>query len=69
MVRDFTYIDDITEAICKLINKIPDKKYNKHFPDEDLQNIPFKIFNLGNNNPVELNDFIEVIEKTLNKKL
>ena len=67
MVRDFTYIDDITEAICKLINKVPgQKKYNKHFPDEDLK-YSFKIFNLGNNNPLKLNDFIGLLKKH-NKK-
>ena len=66
MVRDFTYIDDIVEAIYKLIDKIPgEKKYNKIFKSDGLDLVPAKVFNLGNNNPVKLNYFISVIEKNL----
>ncbi|EHL72237.1 NAD-dependent epimerase [Bacillus smithii] len=56
MKRDFTYIDDITESILRLINKEPS-------PES-----PYKIYNIGNNQPVQLNDFIQVLEKHLGKK-
>lgn len=56
MKRDFTYIDDITESILRLINKGPS-------PES-----PYKIYNIGNNQPVQLNDFIQVLEKHLGKK-
>jgi UDP-glucuronate 4-epimerase len=53
MKRDFTYIDDIVDGTISAIN---------------LKNDNFEIFNLGNNNPVKLLEFIEIIEKNLNKK-
>jgi len=56
MKRDFTYIEDITESILRLINKGPS-------PES-----PYKIYNIGNNQPVQLNDFIQVLEKHLGKK-
>jgi UDP-glucuronate 4-epimerase len=56
MKRDFTFIDDITESILRLINKGPS-------PES-----PYKIYNIGNNQPVQLNDFIQVLEKHLRKK-
>jgi len=60
MSRDFTYIDDIVHGILDLVNM--DNK--KLFTD----NVPFEIFNLGNDSPVELNEFISIIEKTIGKK-
>ena len=60
MSRDFTYIDDIVHGILELVN-IDNKKL---FTD----NVPFEILNLGNDSPVELNDFISIIEKTIGKK-
>ena len=60
MYRDFTYIDDIVGGILELVN-IDNKKL---FTD----NVPFEILNLGNDTPVELNDFISIIEKTIGKK-
>ena len=60
MYRDFTYIDDIVHGILELVN-IDNKKL---FTD----NVPFEILNLGNDSPVELNDFISIIEKTIGKK-
>lgn len=70
MERDFTYIDDIVEGICKLINKIPSE--NKEW-DESVDNLsssfaPYKIYNIGNNNPVKLTRFISILEKELGKK-
>ena len=64
MLRDFTYIDDITEAISKIVQKKP-KVINSKFSNAYA---PFRIFNIGNNNPVTLKRFIEAIEDALSKK-
>jgi UDP-glucuronate 4-epimerase len=63
MKRDFTYIDDIVSAVVKLIKKVPKpkNKLNK------FSNIPFRILNIGNNNPVELKKYIKYIESSLGK--
>jgi UDP-glucuronate 4-epimerase len=70
MKRDFTYVDDITECILRLIPKIPqpDKRWNGLAPDPAISFAPYRIFNIGNNSPVELGEFIEFIEKKLGKK-
>lgn len=70
MERDFTYVDDIVEGIEKLIDKAP--VANKDW-DERVDNIstsfaPYKIYNIGNNNPVELMRFIAVLETALGKE-
>jgi UDP-glucuronate 4-epimerase len=70
MERDFTYIDDIVEAMYKLINKIP--KENKDW-DEKKDSIsesfaPYKIYNIGNNSPVPLMEFINILEEKIGKK-
>ena len=66
MIRDFTYIDDIVEGLIKVIEN-PAKP-----PIENSElnptKAPYKIYNLGNNSPVKLMDFLSVIENTLNKK-
>lgn len=58
MQRDFTYIDDIIEGIVRLISKVPSVQK----PDTSKAEAPFKVYNIGNNNPVELNRFIAAIE-------
>ena len=66
MLRDFTFIDDIVEGVVRVIEnpaKIPQKK-SKLNPTK----APYKIYNIGNNNPVKLMDFITAIENSLNKK-
>ncbi len=63
MKRDFTYIDDIVEGLLKVQSILPDDKENKISGAK----APFKIFNLGNNKPVNLIDFIEIIGSALNK--
>jgi UDP-glucuronate 4-epimerase len=70
MKRDFTYIDDITESIFRLIPKIPQPNANWSglAPDPATSFAPYRIFNIGNNNPVELSRFIEVIEDELGRK-
>ena len=64
MKRDFTYIDDIVEGICMAITKIPSKQENVLSSSSPK----YKIYNLGNNNPVTLKEFIESIEKACEKK-
>lgn len=70
MRRDFTYVDDIIESISRLIPKVakPDEHWNGYKPDPATSFAPYRIFNIGNNNPVELNRFIEIIEEKLGRK-
>jgi UDP-glucuronate 4-epimerase len=70
MLRDFTYIDDIINGIVKIIPSEPSKQ-PLGFNNKDnvsLSSAPWSIINIGNNNPVKLSYFIELIEKNLNKK-
>tara|TARA_Y100000768_G_scaffold389020_1_gene390447 strand:+ start:10244 stop:11296 length:1053 start_codon:yes stop_codon:yes gene_type:complete len=70
MKRDFTYVDDITASISLLLNKAPkvNSKFNLKNPISGESSAPFSVFNIGNNNPVNLMDFINEIEKQLDKK-
>jgi UDP-glucuronate 4-epimerase len=70
MQRDFTYIDDIVEGVVRVLNKParPDPEWNGDDPDPSSSYAPYKIYNIGNNQPVELLHFIKVIEDTLGKK-
>ena len=70
MKRDFTYIDDIVEGIVRVAANIPTgtTSWNGAKPDPGTSYAPYKIYNIGNNNPVELLDFIETLEKYLGKK-
>jgi UDP-glucuronate 4-epimerase len=70
MKRDFTYIDDIVEGISRVIYKIPEKnsKWNPLSPDPSSSYAPYKIYNIGNNQPVELLDFVYTIEDALGIK-
>ena len=70
MIRDFTYIDDVIESIYCLINKSP---FKEDYSDKKIYNssnswAPYKVFNIGNSKPTNLNKYIEAIEKNLNKK-
>ena len=70
MQRDFTYIDDITEGIVRIMGRLPepDPTWNGDNPDPGTSYARYKIYNIGNSNPVELMEFIGVIEKMLGKK-
>lgn len=70
MKRDFTYVDDIVEAIVRLIPKIPrpDLEWDGLRPDPSSSFAPYRLYNIGNNKPVELLRFIEVIEEKTGKK-
>jgi UDP-glucuronate 4-epimerase len=68
--RDFTYIDDIVEGVIKTLDN-PSKgndNWNSDQPDPATSKAPWRIYNIGNNNPVQLMDYIDVLEKTLGKK-
>ena len=68
--RDFTYIDDIVEGIIKTIDNkaISNSNWNGNQPDPATSKVPWRIYNIGNNNPVKLMDYIHALEKTLGKK-
>ena len=70
MQRDFTYIDDIVEGVIRVIDTPAkaDEKWSGKDPDPSSSKAPYKIYNIGNNSPVSLMDFIEEIEKKLGKK-
>jgi UDP-glucuronate 4-epimerase len=70
MERDFTYIDDIVEGVFRVLKKIPDPNpdWSGDTPDPGTSYTRYKIYNIGNNNPVELMDFIKAIEAALGKK-
>jgi UDP-glucuronate 4-epimerase len=70
MKRDFTYVDDIVEGISRLIPTIPvpDKNWNGFTPDPASSFAPYRIYNIGNNQPVELMAFVETIEEKLGIK-
>ncbi|HEY9693635.1 MAG TPA: NAD-dependent epimerase [Oculatellaceae cyanobacterium] len=70
MRRDFTYIDDIVEGVVRVIDNIPKPNldWSSDAPDPGTSKAPYKIYNIGNNQPVELIRFIEVLEDCLGKK-
>lgn len=70
MRRDFTYIDDIVEGVFRVSGRIPapNPDWDGDSPDPATSSAPYKVYNIGNNNPVELMGFIEAIEKALGKK-
>jgi len=70
MQRDFTYIDDIVEGVVRVIDRIPgpNPAWSGDSPDPSISYAPYKLYNIGNNNPVELMHFIGVLEDCLGKK-
>jgi len=70
MIRDFTYIDDIVEGIVRVAKKPPEGNpfWSGKTPDPSASLARYRIFNIGNSNPVKLEDFIDAIEKELGKK-
>jgi len=70
MQRDFTYIDDIVEGVVRVIDKIaePNDEYDKSSPDPATSYAPYRVYNIGNNEPVQLMEFIETIENAVGKK-
>ena len=69
MQRDFTYIDDIVEGVIRVIDNPakPNKNFDKQNPDPSTSSAPYKVYNIGNNAPVKLMDFITALEKKIGK--
>jgi len=70
MQRDFTYIDDIIEGVVRVMESIPipDQEWNGKSPNPATSYAPYRLFNIGNNNPVQLLDFIDALETSLQTK-
>ena len=69
MERDFTYIDDIVEGIVRVIDNPAQARIPRDSKDPSTSSAPYKIYNIGNNAPVKLMDFIEAIEQKLGRKI
>jgi UDP-glucuronate 4-epimerase len=70
MVRDFTYVDDIVEGVLRVVDHpaSPDPSWRAQAPDPATSQAPYRIYNIGNNRPVKLLRYIEVLEHTLGRK-
>ncbi|MCR2745221.1 NAD-dependent epimerase [Limnobacter parvus] len=69
MMRDFTYVDDVAEGTVKVLDKVAqsNNNFNNLYPDAATSSAPYKVYNIGNNSPVELLRFIDLLEKELGK--
>jgi UDP-glucuronate 4-epimerase len=67
--RDFTYIDDIVEGVVRVLDRVaqPNQDWSGDSPDPGSSRAPYRLYNIGNHNPVELMQFIEVLESCLGK--
>jgi UDP-glucuronate 4-epimerase len=65
--RDFTYIDDIVEGVVRVLDRVPEPNpdWSGDAPDSASSNAPYRLYNIGNNHPVELMHYIEVLESCL----
>ncbi|MDE6791946.1 MAG: NAD-dependent epimerase/dehydratase family protein, partial [Muribaculaceae bacterium] len=70
MWRDFTFIDDIVEGIIRISTIIPEKceNWDSQTPDPSFSPAPYRIYNIGNQHPIKLIDYIECIEKTIGRE-
>jgi UDP-glucuronate 4-epimerase len=70
MRRDFTYIDDVAEAVVRVLDTIPepDPDWSASAPNPATSNAPYRLYNVGNNNPVELTELIELLERNLGRE-
>ena len=70
LARDFTYIDDIIDGIIKLLNKVPaaNNEWDRKKSEPSTSFAPYKIFNIGNNKPIKLMDFVSILEDKIGKK-
>ena len=69
-IRDFTYVDDIVEAVLRASDAVaqPDAQWDPSHPDPATSNAPFRIFNIGNSDPTPLAVYVDAIEEALGKK-
>jgi UDP-glucuronate 4-epimerase len=70
MRRDFTYVDDVVEAVTRLVPKpaTPNPAWSGKDPDPATSNAPWHVYNIGNNSPVEVLDVVRLIEEGLGRK-
>jgi UDP-glucuronate 4-epimerase len=70
MRRDFTYIDDVVETVVRLLERPPagNPDYSGASPDPGSSSAPWRVYNVGNNNPVELLDVVRILEETIGRK-
>jgi len=68
--RDFTYVDDIVEGVVRTLDRVPgpDPAYDPLLPNPGSSSAPFRVYNIGNHQPVELLRYIEVLEARLGRK-
>jgi UDP-glucuronate 4-epimerase len=68
--RDFTYIDDIVEGVIRVLDRVPEPNpdWSGDTPDSATSTAPYRLYNIGNNQPVELMHYIEVLENCLGRK-
>jgi len=68
--RDFTYIDDIVEGVIRVLNRpaSPNPDWSSDKPDSGTSMAPWRVYNIGNNRPVNLLDYIGALEKALGKE-
>ena len=69
MQRDFTFIDDIVEGVVRVLDKpaVPNPNFDAKQPDPGTSNAPYRVFNIGNNQPVKLMEYIDALETALGK--
>ncbi len=70
MLRDFTFVEDIVEGVVRVTDRVatPNPEYSARQPDPGTSNAPYRVFNIGNHDPVKLMDFISAIEEALGTK-
>ncbi len=68
--RDFTFVEDIAEGVVRSLDRIatPDPNWDSNNPDPATSSAPYRVYNIGNNKPVDLSHYIETLEKCLGKK-
>ncbi|HVX91799.1 MAG TPA: NAD-dependent epimerase [Xanthobacteraceae bacterium] len=69
MRRDFTYVDDVTEAVARLLDHVPapDPAWSGDAPDPATSNAPWRVYNIGNNRPVEVTEVVALLERELGR--
>jgi UDP-glucuronate 4-epimerase len=69
MRRDFTYVDDIVEGVLRVLDRIPqpDPQWSAARPDPGTSSAPFRVYNIGNHQPVELLEMISLVEQCLGR--
>jgi UDP-glucuronate 4-epimerase len=70
MIRDFTYVDDIVNGVVRVMDRpaAPDPKWDRMHPTPSTSQAPYRVFNIGNNRPVKLMRYIELLEESLGRK-